>query len=253
MSSPKNVHGFQLFACCNLWYLTLFVYNCSLHREVNSLHVCLHDRFIVMFVAGESHSVPQKRLRNAKEFDKHLQRSGKGGGWCKFRCHKDTDLPVTYWHLPVPKGLQLVYSAISATSISTCSDDFQHESCQCGFSIKTWNATCNSIPTLRCQTWNFHAMLQAHGISRYCQRSRRFAVLWFFPYLSTFFVGWHHTSHLRGIQHTVIQEFSSYTVFRIFFPQFPDPGILIHLQSRSWSWRSVVSGVYFCYSGSLKC
>ena len=43
---------------------------------------------------------------------------------------------------------------------------------------------------------------------------------------------------------SVLHEFSSYSVFRIFFPQFPDPGILIHLQSRSWSWRSVVSGVY---------
>lgn len=42
----------------------------------------------------------------------------------------------------------------------------------------------------------------------------------------------------------VFQLFCFQDIFFIFFPQFPDPGILIHLQSRSWSWRSVVSGVY---------
>ncbi len=127
-----------------------------------------------MFVTGESNSVPQKTetLQSpvTKEFDKHLQRCGKGGGWCKFRCHTDTNLAMTFWHLPVPKGPQLMYSAISATSVSKCSEGFQHDWCQCGFSIKTWNAKCNSIPKLRCQTWIFYAMpsrlMESRGIAR---------------------------------------------------------------------------------------
>ena len=188
---------------------------------------------------------PQKRLRNAKEFDKHLQRSGKGGGWCKFRCHTDTNLPVTCWHLPVPKGLQLMHSAIiSATSISTCSDDFQHESCQCGSSIKTWNATCNSIPKLRCQTWNFHAMLQAHGISRYCQRSRRFAVFWFFLYLSIFLlVGTTLLSTPRVFQLFCFQDFFSPIPWSWHFDSLAVPFVKLEICCQ----RCLLS-----YSGSLK-